>query len=193
MRRVLTVLLLFTSFTIFAQKQEIGRFYVEFRDYDKIFEVPESRRNPNIIYKEFEIHITSTLPESYAEMQDYLNRFRSGIGGTVQVFPNKRIITTNYRLTEEGRWRPLFVFFPLYTGQGLGSANSKGYNELDAFDVAIYVIVREMNKNYPGTFTYDHIFDLNEEEYYWILNKHRKDENGIAHYSFKAEFIIYRE
>jgi hypothetical protein len=59
--------------------------------------------------------------------------------------------------------------------------------------VAIYVIVREMNENYPGTFTYDHIFDLNREEYYWILDMRRRDEQGRLHYSFKAEFIIYRE
>jgi hypothetical protein len=194
MKKIAAVFLLFVSFTVFAQKQEIGKLLIELRDYDREWRpIPEDAKGD--AYKEFEVHITNTVPEKYIEFQEYLNRWLDGRGMHVQRFPNKRILITNYRVTEEGRWRPLRIFFPLLLGQNPSDIDSTAYNKYSAFDVAAELITKELNKRYPGTFSWATNFRLvfNDEEYYWLMQRTRTDEKGNTFYGFKTEFIFYKE
>jgi hypothetical protein len=110
--------------------------------------------------------------------------------------PNKVIYTTNYRVIEEGRWRPVHIHFPrLFLGENGDNINSKVNGIADAFDVSTQIFTLAWMGDEPGTkYSWDSTWDLNEEEVYWIgPNMIRKDEQGRPMHSFQVEIIFYKD
>jgi hypothetical protein len=166
MKNLLVVFLLFVSCNLFAQKQEIGRINIELRDYDR---------------SEYELHLISTFPENTVTIQKF---FDSQSDDTTQRFSDRVIIINKYDYYKSyGRWDALFTLFPRQTGQDRPRNLERN----------MAIVERMLSEEYSKNIVYDLIFDLDDEEYYWIGGKIRTDENGVRHYSFKASFVFYKE
>jgi hypothetical protein len=207
MKKILAVFLLFISCSLLAQ-EEMGKLIIEFRDYEIDNNDPRwslgdwYKEYPQYSFQEYGIHIINTISPKYSlpysDIQKYLDHWPARVsdgGSYSSQVGNKKIITENYRLTEEGRWRPIFAHFPkLATGQER-VINSKGITKNDSFDYAAQIFTLAWMGDEPGTrYSWDSTWDLNEEEVYWIgPNMIRKDEQGRPMHSFKVEIIFYKE
>jgi hypothetical protein len=189
-KKMFVVFLFFVSFNLFAQKQEIGRLTWEFRDYDRDWrwEVPEKYRKDK--WKEVEVHFTSTIPNELlrGEMQVYIDRFSD-----YAHFFNKRNgykLIFNYPTSLRGgrvayleTWlnmtrsiepdHPFFREIPYRWAQGF------------------CVLLDHYNPEYD--YYWEMGFNYNDEEEFWTVNKSKLDEDGVPHYKFAADYIIYRE
>jgi hypothetical protein len=193
MKRILVVFLLLISFNLSAA--EVGRIFVEFRDYNKSGNWLVPAEYQKYKYQEFEIHISHTFkpgtPE-FIEYNQYLDRYSNNTIGLRVLSKNLNGIklVTQYLDTEAGRWRPLWRYFPILFGQKLPQ-EPEVYN---CFDVQARLLLRILNEDYNnGKYSFETINDINHEEFYWLLEPVRVDENGVRHNSYKVEFIFSRE
>jgi hypothetical protein len=202
MKKVLVVFLLFVSFSVFAT-EEMGRLVIELRDYEiDQYDSRWSLATPprDHTYQEYELHIINTVSPKYSlpysDLQKLMNRWITTNDGGRRVeysSSNKRVIVLNYRLTDQGRWRPIFVHFPWLSLKETEVVKSDSFNRFDAFDNAAQILTLAWMGDEPGTkYSWDSTWDLNEEEVYW-LGMSRKDEQGRPMHSFKVEIIFYKE
>ncbi|GHT70969.1 hypothetical protein FACS1894110_23290 [Spirochaetia bacterium] len=187
MKKLLTVFLLFVSFSLFAEKQEIGRLTWDLRDYDN-----ESHYYKGDKYQDFHILFTSTIPEKYLVGEYYSgNKTQSPIETfcnswkTVITKTNNSVHAKWYYYADDPLGRKVMVdYFLNFSGRLPGIAELV---EPIALGMSGFI-----NHNFGKKTLVEPNFDFDHEEMY-LMNKSRQDENGVYYYGFIIEYIIYEE
>ena len=180
MKRIFFIIFVFVNCSLFAQRQEVGRFTWEFRNFpeENILEIEfkaevprELMYNPNSVGNT----ILGTLKESW-------DTAIGGVPQTVTGTPNNFIVRLDYR----GRGRNPWGTYPdAALIRYLNLDNSNSYSKNIPYELRI--LVRNMELNRPGNYVIWENWDRDHEEYYWT-----GVDMSRGHRSFIASYIIYR-
>ncbi|GHT70090.1 hypothetical protein FACS1894110_20890 [Spirochaetia bacterium] len=206
MKRILTVLLLFVSFSLFAEKREIGRLHWVFNDYGKDYSEYISPQYRSDSWGEYIMTFTSTVPEELTRLilpnsespegyaiRDYTNSFETVMGHIVLKRDTHSITLQEGYNRARGRMHDI--------GKYLNPAHQYGVEKFANALIGImnskYTIdqgisleglpVNQVLKKY----SWESITDFDNEEFYWTQGL--RDEKGNIYYEFEITFIVYEE